>query len=1028
MLGSTPSGTGTPFTAKPPTPGNMHQHKKTVSLALIAAVVVLNLFIAGLLAYTLAAAKARKEQEVRTTVENLALLLDQNITASAREIDLALWTIQSELERELRSGIAPQTQETAALIAAYQSRLAVTAQIRVADAEGHVVLGHGVTPQTDVSYADRAFFQAHRDDASDRMRASKLVYGRIAEAWVNVFSRRYNHPDGRFAGIVTAAVPASHFERLLSGLDLGPRGIALMRDLDKTLIARYPPLDAAPGQVGNQGGSQEVTEIIASGVAAATFYSDRTADGIPRTDAYRKLALMPAFVVVGLGEQDYLAQWYADLRKAAILAALFLVVTTCAAWLLWRMFRASARANRRSQILLQNASDGIHITDLQGNVIEASDAFCRMLGQPRGAVIGMNVAQWDAQLSPAEVDATIARVQAAKTVHTFESIHRRQDGSCYPVEITSVLLELDGRPVIFSSARDIAERKLAAENLRIAATAFQSQVGMLITDERETILRVNSAFTEIIGYHADEVIGQTPRMFSSGCHDAAFYDALWAQLDATGAWQGEIWNRRKNGDLYPQAVSIGTVKDETGKVTHYVATFIDITSRKSSEEEARRLAYFDPLTDLPNRRLLMERLEHALHACARHRDLGALLFIDLDNFKSVNDTVGHYEGDRMLEQVAKALLECARKDDTVARLGGDEFVVMIERLGEDHVSAARQAETVAGKILHALHRSFQLGDSEHRTSASIGITLFGDLPGESVNEPLKRADLAMYQAKTAGRNTLRFFDPQMQADTRARAELEAALWLALDNGQFFLQYQPQVATDGRVTGAEALLRWRHPQRGLVSPASFIPIAEENGLILPLGRWVLETACAQLARWAADPDTAALTIAVNVSARQVRQDDFVAEVLGILERSGAPPARLKLELTESSLVTEIERVTARMDQLKAKGVGFSLDDFGTGYSSLAYLKRLPLDQLKIDQGFVRDILIDPNDAAIAKMVIVLAESLGLTVIAEGVETEAQRDFLAEQGCHAYQGYLFSRPLCEDELARYLAAAPGAGAAA
>ena len=998
----------------------MQQRKKTIFLALVATVVALNLFIVGLFTVALGEAKLRKEAEVRTTVDNLALLLDQSVSSSIRGIDQSLREVQLHLERTLRNQAPLDEPETVAHVTFHENWLAQIAELRVSDEQGNVRLGHGVTSDTRVSYRDRDFFVAHQAHNDGRTLASKLLYGRIAGTWITVFSRRYNHPDGRFAGVVSAAVPARHFQQLLSGLQMGSRGIALMRDTDTALIARAPRLDAPAGEVGRKGGSQELTDLVASGESRATFYSARTADGIHRTNAYRKLALMPAFVVVGMGEDDYLAQWRDDVRKAAILSGLFLLVTVCSAWLLWRLIRSNERAHRRSQILLQNASDGIHIIDRQGRVIEASDAFCRMLGVPRSEAIGMNVAQWDVALSEAEIRALIERVHASRKVTTFETTHRRRDGSHRAVEITALSLDLDGQPVIFGSARDITERKQADENLRIAATAFDSQVAMLITDAQQRIVRVNAAFTDVTGYAAEEVIGQTPHMLSSGRHDAAFYALMWCDLQERGSWQGEIWNRRKSGEIYPLAISIGAVKDEHDRVTHYVSTFIDITSNKSSEEQVRKLAFFDPLTQLPNRRLLLERLEHALRSCARHKGKGALLFVDLDNFKSVNDTVGHHEGDLLLEQVSRILLSCVREEDTVARLGSDEFVVMLEALSEDDMEAARRAEIVGTKILQALHRTFQLGSSEHRCSASIGITLFGENPAESVDEPLKRADLAMAQAKVAGRNHLCFFDPKMQADIHARAELDAGLWAALEKGQFFLQYQPQVSAERRIIGVEALVRWRHPQRGMVSPADFIPVAEENGLIVPLGRWVIETACAQLAQWAVDPDKAGLSIAVNVSARQFRQERFVADVCEILDRTGADPARLELELTESSLVTDVESVIRKMDALKARGVCFSLDDFGTGYSSLAYLKRLPLDQLKIDQGFVRDILDDPNDAAIARTVIVLAESLGLKVIAEGVETEAQSAFLGSQGCHAYQGYLFSRPLNVADLETFLAA--------
>jgi len=434
----------------------------------------------------------------------------------------------------------------------------------------------------------------------------------------------------------------------------------------------------------------------------------------------------------------------------------------------------------------------------------------------------------------------------------------------------------------------------------------------------------------------------------------------------------------------------------------------DISSRKAAEEEINKLAFYDSLTLLPNRRLLVDRLKRALVSSARSTNIGALLFIDLDEFKTLNDTLGHDKGDLLLQQVAQRLLTCVREGDTVARLGGDEFVVMLEGLSQNKDEVAQHCEMVGEKILATLNQPYSLNGHEVRSTPSIGITLF-DGDRHPMDELLKQADLAMYQSKAAGRNTLRFFDAAMQAIVNERAALEIDLREALRKGQFVLHYQPQFIGKERLTGAEALVRWNHPQRGMVSPAAFIPLAEETGLILPLGAWVLETACKQLAAWAMQPDTAHLSVAVNVSAKQLHQPDFVEQVLAVLERTGAHPTLLKLELTESLLVSNVESTIAKMATLKSKGVGFSLDDFGTGYSSLTYLKRLPLDQLKIDQGFVRDVLIDPNDAAIAKMIIALSASLGLSVIAEGVELQGQWDFLARQGCHAYQGYFFSKPL-------------------
>jgi diguanylate cyclase (GGDEF)-like protein/PAS domain S-box-containing protein len=530
----------------------------------------------------------------------------------------------------------------------------------------------------------------------------------------------------------------------------------------------------------------------------------------------------------------------------------------------------------------------------------------------------------------------------------------------------------------------------------------------MITDANNVIMRVNRAFSEITGFSPEDVMGKTPNLMKSDRHDAAFYAAMWEGIERTGAWQGEVWNRRKNGEVYPAWLIITAVKDDEGLTTHYVGTSTDDTERRKAEDEIRNLAFHDSLTGLPNRRLLLDRLNQAMASSARSEKYGALLFIDLDNFKTLNDTLGHDIGDLLLQQVAQRLVTCVREGDTVARLGGDEFVVMLEDLSGNLQEAATQTEIVGEKILAALNETYELGNYKHHSTPSIGITLFVNHQ-ETIDELLKRADLAMYQAKAAGRNTLRFFDPDMQTLVTARATMEIDLRRAIVEKQFLVHYQAQVDSCGRVIGAEALVRWQHPERGLVSPADFIPLAEESGLILPIGHWVLEAACGKLAVWAAKPEMAHLTVAVNVSARQFSLPNFVEQVLAVVDYLGVRPDRLKLELTESLLLENAEDIIAKMLALRARGVGFSMDDFGTGYSSLSYLKRLPLDQLKIDQSFVRDVLTDSNDAAIARTVVALGQSLGLAVIAEGVETEAQREFLEAHGCHAYQGYLFSRPL-------------------
>ena len=575
-------------------------------------------------------------------------------------------------------------------------------------------------------------------------------------------------------------------------------------------------------------------------------------------------------------------------------------------------------------------------------------------------------------------------------------------------EIDSVAWRLNQLRIELAGAVNALRQR--EKDLRIAASAFEAQEGMMVTDADGVILKINKAFTEITGYSAEDVVGQNPRILRSGRHDAAFYRSMWQAIRRTGTWQGEIWDRRKDGTEYPKWLTISAVKDEQGAITHYIGAHYDVTERKNAEAKIKELAFFDELTGLPNRVLLLDRLRQAMTNNSRNGSYGALLFIDLDNFKTLNDTLGHDMGDELLRQVARRLTACVRAGDTVARLGGDEFVVMLAGLSQDQTEAATHTEAVGDKILGALRQVYRLRNVDHHTSSSIGATLFrGHLA--SVEDLLKQADLAMYKAKDAGRNALRFFDPDMEIAVTKRAALEDDLRYAIQARQFLLHYQPQLA-DGRVTGSEALVRWKHPARGMVSPAEFIPLAEETALILPLGHWVITAACAQLALWATRPEMAHLTIAVNVSAHQFRQADFVDQMLAILASTGASPHRLKIELTESALVSNVDEVIEKMNALKARGIRFSLDDFGTGYSSLSYLKRLPLDQLKIDQSFVRDVLSDPNDASIARTIIVLAQNLGLGVIAEGVETEMQREFLANAGCHAYQGYLFSKPLPVD----------------
>ena len=560
--------------------------------------------------------------------------------------------------------------------------------------------------------------------------------------------------------------------------------------------------------------------------------------------------------------------------------------------------------------------------------------------------------------------------------------------------------------------RDSTESKQAEEMLRISAIAFETQSAMMVTTDNFIILRVNRAFTQLTGYGVKEIIGKTPRILSSGRHDHAFFQAMKDSLKETGYWQGEIWNRRKNGIIEAEWLTISAVTSHDGVITHYVGIYSDITENKDAVAEIHRLAYYDPLTHLPNRRLLQDRLNQELAAAIRNGLYGAILFLDLDNFKVLNDTRGHDAGDQLLIEVARRLNIQICDSNIVGRLGGDEFVVLLENLSKEAEEAAMLSQQMAEKLLDALSNPYYFEGYEFHCSTSIGIRLYRG--HETVDELLRHADLAMYHAKTAGRNTLCFFDPTMQTMVTARAEMEKDLRRALEQNQFKLLYQSQVSSNLEIVGAEALLCWQHPERGLVSPIEFIALAEKTNLIIPIGQWVLETACAQLKAWKGEPHTRHLQLSVNVSAHQFRHPSFVTVVQQTLKENAIQPDLLKLELTESLVLDHINDTIEKMHTLREIGVRFSLDDFGTGYSSFSYLTQLPLDQLKIDQSFVSNIGIKSSDAIIVQTIIGMANNLGIDVIAEGVETEKQRAFLEQHGCPTYQGYLFSKPVPIEEF--------------
>ena len=659
--------------------------------------------------------------------------------------------------------------------------------------------------------------------------------------------------------------------------------------------------------------------------------------------------------------------------------------------------------------------------DRNQNITYISDGAAEVFGRPVKELIGSNLLKY----LPAEERMSMladvrSKALAGEPFQRIEATIVRPDGS------RSVLL-FSGTPVIGTDGQrtgcyrglviDATQQYRDRESLRLAEKVFlNSAQAILITDAATRIVSVNPAFTRITGYRMEEAVCATPAKFASGRHDAAFFAALWKTLNEEGTWAGEIWDRRKNGEIYPKWMTINAVHDPESKaVTHYVGIFSDITEQKEHEARIARLAYHDALTGLPNRFALNAHLAQSLAEARRNGVKLALMFIDLDRFKTINDSLGHDVGDQLLIAVAQRIRSVLRESDTAARLGGDEFVIVVP--GIDGPEAAAR---VAEKVIASINEPLVLAGHTLRPSPSIGIGIY-PTDGHEAETLLKNADAAMYYAKQHGRNQFHFFTTDMNAAASERLLLETQLHRALERREFMLMYQPQVEIgSGRVVGVEALVRWQHPDRGMIHPDEFVPIAEDTGLIVQLGMWVLEEACRQLVLWGKAAEH--LRVAVNLSAHQFRDRQLVERITATLAQTGLPAERLELEITESVLMDNPEAAIEILRSFADRGMHLAIDDFGTGYSSLSYLKRLPTRRLKIDRSFVMDLEVDPNDVAITKGIIALARSLGLAVTAEGIETEAQLEMLKQFGCEDGQGFLFSQPLSPDDLFAFLTARP------
>lgn len=653
-------------------------------------------------------------------------------------------------------------------------------------------------------------------------------------------------------------------------------------------------------------------------------------------------------------------------------------------------------------LLLSRQSDGL--------LLEVNEGFCRLTGYDLNPTIDQTSLDLGIWVDLNERKRLVDQLNRDGFVRDFTCHIRRSDGQIRLCELSARPLPITGVDCMLTIARDITERHLMQEKLQLAATVFENTAeGVLITDIDQRISAVNRAFSEITGYSEIEALGQTPRLLASGQHDSAFYLAMWHQLTAEGHWQGEIYNKRKNGELYPSWLTISAVRNSDREITHFVAVFADISSIKHAQAKLDYQAHHDPLTGLPNRTLFENRLQGVLTCAQVSNRQGAVLFLDLDRFKHISDSLGHPVGDLLLKGIAQRLKEQVRDVDTVARLGGDEFIILLPGLHKPS-----DASTIANKLLACFNAPFQAGEHEFFTSASIGISLYPQ-DGTDVSTLIRNADAAMYRSKAKGRNRVEAYTRDLTAQASERIALEHELRRAVERNEMSLCFQPKLSLKTQsLVGAEALIRWSHPTFGEVPPEHFIHLAEENGTILQLGDWVLEQACRQMQAWKQHYQPFG-PLSINLAGAQLRHPHLARRIEQLLKHHQLKAGDLQLEITENFIMSQAEEALAVLYQLKKLGVQLAIDDFGTGYSSLSYLKRLPLDILKIDKSFIRGLPDDPHDAAIARAIIALGRSMQLTIIAEGVENQAQQRFLAAEGCEQIQGYIVSLPLPPEEFA-------------
>jgi len=977
--------------------------------------VQLGLFLAFLLCAIwlgiyLQLAKIREQRinEATQGLHNLALAFSEQVHSSVRAIDLSLVVLRDAwLKNPAELQAAVSRQQTY-----FEHEMAI--QIGVIDHDGWLVYSNLETPAKRIFLGDREHFRVHAERQADALYVSKPILGRVSGRWSIQFTRPIFDAQGAFAGVIVLSAAPEYFSRFYQTIDLGSSGVITLLRQGGEILARSPEPEKALGK-----SLRDAPFLDADAAETGTFQRVAQIDGVERIYAWRRQADLALTVAVGQGAAAILDSYHEQQKAYLSGGGVVSLLLVLAVALMLRGHRQRAAARRqlessevRYRTLISALSEGVLLIDRDGIISTANPRALEILGASTSSVIGRSIFGNDWKIVGADSQALegddfpIARaLNSGEAVSgaVFGLLHGETVGTWIRLNINP-LFDKDGAvSAAVVSLDDITSERAAGETLRLSAAVIEhASEGVMVTDHDNRIQMINSAFSEITGYSLAELIGRTPKILASGRHEPEYYATMWHALRESGHWSGEIWNRRKNGDVYPEWLNISVVRNAQGEISYYIALFSDITERKQREERIWRQANFDSLTGLPNRSHFNDRLESTIAEARRTHLPLALLFVDLDHFKWVNDTLGHQAGDRLLREAAERMRGGLREEDTVARLSGDEFAILLPSIA--HVE---HADRVATKLLETLAKPYTINDREVFVSASIGIAVFPD-DGADGTQLLRNADAAMYRAKEAGRNHCAYFTPELHQRAEQRLRLGSELRRALLENQFELHFQPIVTAAGVLVGAEALLRWHHPEDGLRYPDSFIAVAEELGIMPEISAWVLPAAINQLQGWQTRLGYTGY-ITVNLSSVELRSQAHLRTLLHTLEASELIPGSLILEITETSLLSDDESVIGFLNSARALGVKIALDDFGTGYSSLSYLKRFPFDIIKIDRQFVCGAPEHDGDAALIEAVVALARRLGVKTVAEGVETNAQHAYLAGIDCAQLQGYLIDRPL-------------------